>query len=309
METINITTSDSETQKMVEPTVMEPRAIKWIRTYMGLMSKISPKITANQALSIYSTPRRTNKRRHEEILQSAGVYNIPFTDPISDKAGSLRAYQWGNYGPKVLLVHGWESKAATYRNWIQPLLRHGYSVIAYDSPAHGRSSFKTNNLVRNGEALKAILEYFSLKDEIKGIVAHSFGASTVAVLMTHNELPQYLDKIALISMLPDFSGEFKRFTATTNISGKTESQLRNLIEKRLHKRVEDFDLTNNFNKITHEKMMIVHDYQDQLIDIALLKKLSNLWTQPQYFFTNGLGHFRILKSEKVIDRIIEFLLE
>src|SRR3712207_6641379 len=52
--------------------------------------------------------------------------------------GRVAVWEWGN-GPTVALVHGWGSRAARLAVHVEPLLGAGFSVVAFDAPAHGES--------------------------------------------------------------------------------------------------------------------------------------------------------------------------
>ncbi|MFW6193451.1 MAG: alpha/beta hydrolase [Gemmatimonadota bacterium] len=51
----------------------------------------------------------------------------------------MATYAWGEEGPTVLLVHGWSSHTGHMTGFVDPLLRRGFRVVAFDGPAHGRS--------------------------------------------------------------------------------------------------------------------------------------------------------------------------
>ncbi|WP_408528934.1 alpha/beta hydrolase [Paraburkholderia fungorum] len=79
----------------------------------------------------------------------------------------------GGEGKPVLLCHGRESRASHLGAFIQPLIAAGFSVIAYDAPAHGDSPGGTASVVSFGRAL------ISVANEIgppEGLVSHSLGS-------------------------------------------------------------------------------------------------------------------------------------
>src|SRR3546814_18373556 len=53
----------------------------------------------------------------------------------------IHTYVWGDPQgqPYVLFAHGWSSHGTRFLPWVEHLRGHGYAVVAFDQPAHGRS--------------------------------------------------------------------------------------------------------------------------------------------------------------------------
>jgi len=54
------------------------------------------------------------------------------------KERRVAGWRWGN-GPTVILLHGWGGYAGQLSAFVEPLVRSGYQVIAFDAPSHGES--------------------------------------------------------------------------------------------------------------------------------------------------------------------------
>ena len=79
------------------------------------------------------------------------------------------------------------------------------------------------------------------------------------------------------------------------------------IESVAEMKIEDlsFKKMNSFLKI--EKALVVHDRQDEQVSFEEGEKIVKHWENAELQVTDGFGHFRLMKDERVIDRIVEFL--
>jgi len=121
-------------------------------------------------LSALTQPRRPTEENElsKKILNQAAREILDFEDT------RLEIYRWGDVDKKILLVHGWESRASHWHHWINPLVEAGYGVTALDLPAHGDSSGLTANVIVSG---RAVLKLSKSMGEIDSIIGHSMGSA------------------------------------------------------------------------------------------------------------------------------------
>ena len=55
------------------------------------------------------------------------------------------------------------------------------------------------------------------------------------------------------------------------------------------------------------KILLIHDESDTQLSILESKKIKKNITGGTFYFTKGLGHSRLLRDGKVVDKIISFL--
>ena len=65
------------------------------------------------------------------------------------------------------------SRGLRFSSLIDPLVKSGYRVVAFDAPAHGRSSGSHVDLMDHADAIMAVTGKIG---PVYGIIAHSFGA-------------------------------------------------------------------------------------------------------------------------------------
>mgnify|MGYP000595598652 CR=1 FL=1 len=69
---------------------------------------------------------------------------------------------------------------------VEPLLKKGYRVIAFDGPAHGKSSGKQASLLKFKDALLAIVQQYGTPSIAIG---HSLGAMAIMLACSEVNIP------------------------------------------------------------------------------------------------------------------------
>ena len=76
-----------------------------------------------------------------------------------------------NVRPPVLLLHGWDGRAAQMISFVEPLVDAGYAVLAVDAPAHGASAGRQTNMLEWSLALRAIARRLAIRSRFCGVSA------------------------------------------------------------------------------------------------------------------------------------------
>ncbi len=272
-----------------------------------LLAKISPSLAADIAWSFFCQPRSRKQELNQSekaLLQRAQQFFI------NSGEYQLAAYQWQtsnnpNNAKTVLCAHGWGGHALNFSHIIQRLLDDGFNVLAFDGPAHGNSSGKQTNLLRNTQALLAIASHVQ---PIDVLIGHSFGAMTnaLAIDMTQNTKQlERINKIVLIAGPNRLAGIFASFIHAM--------QLPNIILEIFHQKLQsianrsiDTMTTKNFLQNFQGQTLIIHDHKDRVVPHAEAEEIA---THPgiRLFSTTGNGHGRILIAESVLEEISNFL--
>ena len=101
------------------------------RFYFRTLGSLLPGLSGRLGLYLWGKTRRPAWRPWEtEILQQAKITQL--------KIGEHRitTYHWGDRGKKILLAHGWNSRASHFLNYIRELLKQGYQVVGFDAIGH-----------------------------------------------------------------------------------------------------------------------------------------------------------------------------
>ncbi len=71
--------------------------------------------------------------------------------------------------------------------------------------------------------------------------------------------------------------------------------------------VEDFNVSDFVKHIQVQKALIIHDKNDKVLPIHISKKVFDNWQNCDFEEVEGTGHFRILRTKKVLDKVLTFL--
>jgi pimeloyl-ACP methyl ester carboxylesterase len=179
-----------------------------------------------------------------------------------------------------------------------PVLRQaGFRVVVFNAPGH-HSAPRRSSLPAFSEGLRNVEELFGADV----LIGHSFGAMTVTRVA--RELPD-LKAIALFStpneLLPLALGychklnmdEVARTEFLQTLADNTPDPL-------------DRETVSHYLKSVECPVIFFHDEDDDVIAASASKALASQ-TESELVITEGLGHRRIIRSEKLASRAADFL--
>ncbi|HEY6066948.1 MAG TPA: alpha/beta fold hydrolase, partial [Thermoanaerobaculia bacterium] len=106
--------------------------LRALRAGFPHLARLTPGLSGRLAERMFRTPPNYSPlRREERELGWASFSRTRMKDGTL-----LPTWRWGT-GPAVLLVHGWGGHAGRLTPFVRPLVRAGFSVIAFDAPGHG----------------------------------------------------------------------------------------------------------------------------------------------------------------------------
>ncbi|MDP4263141.1 MAG: alpha/beta fold hydrolase [Bacteroidota bacterium] len=273
-------------------------ALKLIRAKFKLLSAISKKKAAQQAFRLFCTPPTRDKKELAPIFVEAE--ELRFRLALYDVVG----YRWNKGGRgKVLILHGFESTAINFAAYIQPLIQKGYEVLAFDAPAHGRSSGKRITTLIYRDLIKYIQEQYG---PLQSYMGHSLGGFALCLALF--EIPHDENsRVALIAPASETSTAIDNFFDFLRLDDKVRKEFENLITVISGHPVSWFSISRTMKNI-RAKILWVHDETDAVTPLrdALKVKAEN-YSNVQFVITKGLGHSRIYRDTEVIRIVTDFL--
>lgn len=263
---------------------------------ISLLSDIFPETFTNIAYDKLANPQFLKLRDNElHVLEKSVQKDIPF------KQFSIRTYEWANPGEAVLLVHGWEGQAGNFSDLVEKLLAKGYRVHAFDAPAHGYSSKGETSPLEFAELVGQLLQTLN----VKRCIAHSFGGVAVTyALFHHQEIT--LERLVLITTPDRFSERISDVADRVGVSQKVQQRLiRRLAKQNID--VSAFNVSDFVQHINVDKALILHDINDRVLPIEQSRNVHRHWPSSRLVEVEGTGHFRILRTESVLDQVLEFI--
>ena len=278
----------------------EPAGLRWVRWQLGALWAVAPALGFRQAWRVFTTPRRLPTKAWEApALAEARRRNV------MAETGPVAVYEWGEAtAPAVLLVHGWEHRASFWRAWVGPLLAAGYRVVALDGPAHGASAGRRTTLTDFGGAVQAVV---NTAGEVRAIVAHSFGAASVAGLPVRLPGEAALPRLVLISAPEGPRVVAERFADFLRLPADLVRRFAEHIERSTGRAADSFAVAAAGPGTGAEQVLVLHDEGDEIIPFAEGRQIAAAWPAARLHATRGLGHNRILRDAGVIAEAVDFI--
>jgi pimeloyl-ACP methyl ester carboxylesterase len=223
---------------------------------------------------------------------------------LEHKGRHIATFAWGarsTSAPAVVLAHGWGGYAAQMRGFVFPLLQAGYRVIAYDQPAHGVSDGKLTGLPDFASVFGAVARHYG---GVEAVIAHSLGGAAAALALSWNRAS--FRKIVLVSPPSDLVGYSRRFARWYWMPEAVRKAMQNAIEERYGVRWEDLELGAVAPRLG-AKALVIHDRDDHMMPWIHGAKVARQWPGAQLMLTDGLGHGRILRDERVLRAAADFI--
>lgn len=262
-----------------------------------LISSLFPNKFADIALSKLGNPQIVKLRQNEEItLNKATQNNIPF------KGFSLKTYHWKGNGDTILLIHGWEGQAGNFSDLIEKLITLDFNIYAFDAPAHGYSSKGETSISDFTESVGLMIE----KSNAKKLISHSFGGvATTYALFKNQHL--HIDKYALLTTPDKFTERIDDVIQQVGIANNVKEILISKLKETVGTDLDMLSVSEFVKNINVAKALIIHDKNDKLIPIERSLNVHHNWNESEFITIEGTGHFRILRTESVINQVVDFL--
>ncbi|WP_151637524.1 alpha/beta fold hydrolase [Noviherbaspirillum aerium] len=242
-----------------------------------------------------SEPRRIELTEAEAQLLRSGT---PQSFPAGE--GALAGWSWGTAGPRILLVHGWESRASHLGQWVAPLCRAGFQVWGFDGPAHGDSPGTLSSVVHHG---KALLEIAGAYGPFSGVVAHSVG-SPAALYAFHNGMR--VCSSVHIAGPASLERVIHRFAQAAGLDAVGTDQLHRLTEAHIGQPIASMELGALVDGLRHPALLL-HDPADHEVPYAESCALTEIWRGARLVAIPGVGHRRIIAHTEAIAAAVAHL--
>jgi pimeloyl-ACP methyl ester carboxylesterase len=253
------------------------------------------------ALLLYS-PKTAVKPYQRQQLDEAAKFEVEIFDKDAQTTIRVKGFKWGKGSHKIMLTHGWASKAADFSEIIIALRQlPDVTIIAFDAPGNGSSEGKLSNLLLFIEALKAVIRMQGTPDTLIG---HSIGAIANITAIQEMELPgcpQLISLCPLIRLKEIFIGTMD----TAHASAETKKTVLKRMEAYFNMPVNGLDLDQTYRLDGQVNHWLAYDKEDVVSSYyyihEFLEKHPSIKSQ-QY---TKLGHAGILKDPEVITDVLK----
>lgn len=284
--------------------VRTQNAVRLARAALQAAYVLSEDLGTGLAERWFTSPRRHRRPDRERAVLARG---FPFEIEVALHAPRWRgqrrrvaAWRWG-HGPTVLLVHGWEGRGSQLGALVDPLVRAGMSVIAFDAPGHGDSPGRRLYLA---DLADCIADVAHAVGPLHGIIAHSFGAA--AVLLAHQRGAVDARRNVMIAPNVLIDDAVARFARQVALDDPDRTRLERHLADSNGVALDDLAVDQLVGQ-RDAALLVVHDRDDREVGFVHAERLVAIWRNATLHPTSGLGHRRILRDPGVVADVTEFL--
>lgn len=262
-----------------------------------ILERFAPSLAAKLLVDKFVTPRRKKNVNYTTALPDGGRRIVVFHNMTK-----LTGWAWGEDGPAVLLIHGWEGHTGRMTPLVEPLLNAGYRVFALDAPGHGLSPDAKTHLLDVGQAIRATMEQHG---PFHGVIAHSFGAAATTIMLADE--PRLMpEKLVLLSPMRDLQQHFDIFARIGRLSPAMRERVHELAAGRVGRCFEQVSTVEAVRSLKQQGL-VIHDRHDTLIPYETGLSVASNWHGAEFMTTEKLGHRLALEDAEVWGRIINHL--
>jgi pimeloyl-ACP methyl ester carboxylesterase len=288
-------------------------ALKVIRQALGATALVSPDAAGRLAFRIFATTptrRPAGEKERALLAQSQGWMRQAERVSLSFPGGRAMAHRFRAraceaYQGRVLVVHGWGSRAAYLSALTSGLVAAGHEVVALDLPGHGTAPGRTLTLPMAVRAIDAAWQRFGGFDYFCG---HSFGGAALACAAAGliPAVPAHAPRrIVSIGSPSEMTWLFKELGRMLALGRPAQAALERHVETIAGVPLEAFDAANSVGTLS-VPMLVVHAEDDKEVPASHARRYGAAGPNVTVHWANGLGHRRIVSADAVIDRIADF---
>lgn len=267
------------------------------RTKLQVLSLLAPSLAGKIATQLFSQSRNeANEYREALTPMGARCEKISSADHRVENI-----YIWGEEGEIVLLIHGWGANCSSMFGFVQPLLKQGYRVATFDGPAHGCTPGKYATMWEYVTAAKHVIQHLG---DVRYVVAHSLGG--IVAMAASAESPK-VERIALIS------APFSLMDVLNIWSGNSMKLSSTIRERILSQLLKDNGVPVSYwdiglhGKAWSKPVYVIHDQDDDVVGANHADQINKVFSDSKLSLTQGLGHAKILMSQKVHNLVNDFI--
>jgi hypothetical protein len=250
------------------------------------------------------SPKMPLRFAQEQLLQGAEKVSLKVKDEyFAKKELIFNTFKWGNGTHKLLLTHGWGSKAADFNELIVALTPIGdIQIIAFDAPGNGSFEGELSNLLLFKQAVKAIVLHYG-KPHV--VIGHSLGAMANIIALREMQITPSL----LISLTPlvRLKENFEASMDVLNLSQASKTAFLESFNTKFGVPASHFTLDNWYEFDIQLNHWLFYNSNDAVSPYSYLKEFLANHQFIKVKSYDGVGHDRTIKSPIIIADLIEIL--
>lgn len=277
-----------------------------IEEIKGLNNDGSPQLQDLLWKLICYSPKMPSRLHQQQLLDLAVKEELTvFDEYYTRKELKFKTFKWGNGPVKLLLTHGWGSKAIDFSELINVLLLNKeLEIRAFDAPGNGGSEGELSNLILFADAVKQVQQTFGKADILIG---HSLGAMANAfVTGESNAFPRLLVSIAPLVNLRE---NFRTTMASVGISEAIQQNFFKDFEALYGFSADRFVLNKLYPGDGPQKHLLFYEQNDPVSPVVYIESFLKEYPKVVSKRYDDTSHARIIIDQRVIAEIDQFIRE
>lgn len=253
---------------------------------------VSRKLSPEEAFQAFLTPRRPQNPVPLVMPNGESLF-------IETPDGTM-ALQRAGFGPKVLLLHGWEGQASDLATFSTSLLEAGFEVLAIHLPAHGDSNGAQTCIPHSARQLSIIIDAVG---PLHAAIAHSVG-SAILVEAMHGGLS--VSQAVLIAAPAHYEDYARSVATAVGLDAENTQAMLDLLSTHMGVDIGEVSIPRRAQSL-QQAALFIHSADDRVVSIEDSLASAANWPNARHMRVEGLGHRRILSDASVITAAIEFI--
>ncbi len=152
------------------------------------------------------------------------------------------------------------------------------------------------------ELVGVLVEHF----KVSKLVSHSFGGVATTYSLSQKQHLQ-IDKYALFTTPDRFADRINVVAEQVGLHDKVKKKLITKLEFELKLDLSILNVSNFVKGVSVKDAYIVHDTFDKVLSVEESKRVVEGWSAATLEEVRETGHFRILRTDEVLNKVISFL--
>ncbi len=263
----------------------------FVRTTGQLIGHLMPATAGRLAAELATRPRV--RTAHSPAGPDVGGEAVAFRY-------GLKGVRWGQVGPALLALHGWEGHPLQFRTIAATLAARGFRVFSLTGPGHPSSG---SRVAHPGLFADLLYEAAAEVGPVRALIGHSMGAGAAAMAIAEGLA---VDRAVLIASPAGFDTVLGRIAADLGLPDTARARFFRQMEK-CTGRVLAHARAEHLLPRLELPLLVVHDEHDPLVPYRDAERIVRLAPRAELHTTRGLGHMRILKDAAVALEIASFI--
>lgn len=274
------------------------------RMAVGSLFRLAPQMGARLAWSQFVKSPKPVTPSDQDLHFLESHSRMEVLESAGHKVKVYRVESPSQVRMRVLMMHGWGSRATALLGIGKQFIRAGAEVVFYDGPGSGLTESPISLLPHSWQVMEDLERTAGPFDVVVG---HSFAGITAAHILAEGKLPacKALVTIGSPNSLEDLTELVLR---DRNIPVRSLDHFNERSRELAGKPMSEIGIVAALSEMGAGKLqyLCLHDYEDKEVPVAHADEIERALSWAKVERTSGLGHNRMLNDGDLQERVRRF---